>query len=142
MTPLTFMAKAIVLESEDVHNRGSLLTHFVGGNETCVGYLFMHEGRAYSPNGLVKGLTKEEVETHNKCLSEAELGGLDQNCQVGQGTNFYCVPPYKAVKTWHGDTVSIDVTRTNKTVTFRRNGMVFRGRIPADSDAVFFKRIS
>ena len=44
--------------------------------------------------------------------------------------------------TWTGDIVSNDAQVRGNTITFRRKRMVFRGRLPKDSDAFHFRRIS
>lgn len=107
-----------------------------------MGYIFMFEDKAFDPNGMIEGVTQEEATIHNKALSQGEIDGLDNACQVGQGNNFYWNPTTRQVKTWIGDLVSDDVTVTKTTVTFRRKGKVLRGHIRADDCALFFKRVS
>ena len=136
-----FMARdGRLVREEEIENRGSLITF--RNTNSCLGYLFMYEGRAYFPDGVVEGLTQAEVDTHNKCLSQGEVQGLDENCKVGQGNIFYWHSKTREVKTWGGDLVSNDVTVNGQSVTMRRKGKVLRGRIRKDEDCIFFKRVS
>lgn len=125
----------------NIHNRGSLMTTFVDGHETCIGHMLFFRDRPFEPNGKLDltGITEEEANTHNKLLDEASIQGLDENCGVGQGGFFYYSPG--KVKTFTGLLVSDDVSRTGDSITFRRKGKTFRGRAQKDADSFNFKRI-
>ena len=125
----------------EILHRGSLMTtKGADGAEQCVGYIFVFEGHgAYSPDGWVE-VSAEEVEAHNRALSEAEIKGLDENCQVGQYGVFYVDEKKCQVKTWPGTLVSDRVRIAGRVVTFRRNGSVFRGRV-CDGGMLRFRRI-
>ena len=108
-------------------------------SEHCAGYLFDFAGHGvYSPDGKLE-VTKARADEHNRLLAEAELSGLDQNCEVGQYGTFYFVKGQ--VQTWTGCVVSSDVTRKGQSVTFRRNGKVYRGRLQKNADCFNFRRI-
>ena len=109
----------------------------------CAGYLFDFGGHdIFSPDGRVE-VTKEQVEEHNRLLSEAELLGLDQNCQVGQHGTFYLrKEPVLSVITWMGVLVSDRVVVHGQTITFKRDGKAYRGRLRKDADCFNFRRVS
>jgi len=108
-------------------------------DEHCAGYLFDFTGHGiFGPDGKLD-VTAEQAETHNRLLSEAELLGLDQNCQVDQYGTFYYTN--SKVTTWLGTVVSEDMTVHGKTITFRRSGKVYRGRLQKDADCFNFRRI-
>lgn len=93
-------------------------------------------------NGVVRDLTPEEIDTHNRLLGEAEIAGLDK-CEVGQwGTLYYSIG--KGVTTWTGLVVSnqVHITLGGKGITFIRNGRKYRGKLQKDADCFNFKRIS
>lgn len=73
-----------------LRNLGSLITYRDTGSEHCLGYLLSFEGHGvFDPDlGRIE-VTPEEANAHNRALSQAEIQGLDQNCQVGQGGYFY-----------------------------------------------------
>lgn len=126
---------------KEILHRGSLMTVEDGsGSETCVGYLICHEGRVYEPDMGQIAVRPEEAETHNRLLTEALIEGLDSRCEVGQGGTFYL--GQGRVTAWTGETVSEDVTVRGASVTFRRKGKVFRGRIRKDQSAFNFRRVS
>lgn len=106
----------------------------------CLGYLFNFGQRGvFSPDGKVE-ITAEAADAHNRLLGEAELLGLDQNCQVGQGGTFYYIRGL--VQTWAGLLVSDKVKKAGSSITFSRNGKVFRGRLQKDADCFNFRRVS
>ena len=108
-------------------------------SEHCVGYLFDFGGHGiFSPDGAMQ-VTKEQAETHNGLLAQAELDGLDKNCEVGQYGTFYFAKGQ--VQTWTGVLVSSDVICKGQSVTFRRNGKVYRGRLQKYADCFNFRRI-
>jgi len=105
-----------------------------------MGYLFNFDGHGvFSPAGKVN-ITPEEMEAHNKELSEAEIKGLDENCQIGQGGTFYFVKGQ--VQTFVGTVVASSdfVWRSGQSIIFRRNGKRYRGRLKRDADCFNFKR--
>ncbi len=115
---------------------------WAGTNNTCLGYLMNFEGHGiYEPSAGKVDVTKDEAEKHNQCLSAAEIKGLDENCQVGQHGTFYYTKD-KGVHTFIGTVVSTEYSKVGRTITFTRNGKIFRGRLPNDSDYFGFKRVS
>ena len=128
----------------EILNRGSLLTYQDNGTERCFGYLFDFPGRGiYEPTFGKLEVTSAEARTHNELLSRAEITGLDQNCAVGMGGMFYTrkTDRQTLVVTWLGDEVSHDVRIRGDVLTFRRNGMTFRGRLRKSEDCFAFRRI-
>jgi hypothetical protein len=121
---------------------GGLITF---GALRCAGYIFVFEGKAYDPEGLIEDITQEQADAHNKVLSGMEISGLNK-CPVGKGTYLYTArtPKCMVVKTWAGDVVSDpeDVEETDMHISFSRGGMRFRGNKEYESDAIFFKRIN
>lgn len=110
---------------------------------TLYGYLFdCGDKGIFAPTGKVD-VTPEQAKEHNKLLSQAEIQGLDDNCQVGQGGTFYHTSG-NGIRTWNEDVVAgpQDVIIKNKTITFVRKGKTFKGRIVSDGDYFHFKRIS
>jgi len=106
---------------------------------SLVGYLYNFQGKGiFSPDGKVE-VTPEQAETHNRLLSEAELNGLDENCQIGQRGAFYFVKG--KVYTWKGTLVSEEVTIKGKQITFTRKGKVFTGRLQKDANLFNFRRV-
>jgi hypothetical protein len=68
------------------------------------------------------------------------LVGLDEKCEVGQGGTFYT--DGKRVTTFLGTVVSEDTSRTGQSLTFRRSGKVFRGRMSKEHDMFNFRRVA
>ena len=110
------------------------------GREQCVGYLFNFQGHGiFAPDGKVE-VTQEEMDIHNKFLAQGEIKGLDEQCQVGQGGTFYYIGG--KIQTFTGEIVSSNVRVNGKTITFRRNGKSFRGRLQKDADCFNFRRVA
>lgn len=117
----------------------------------CAGYLFMHEGKAFDPGGYVEGVTTQEVvDAHNKILSQMEIEGLDNNCQVGQGSTFYIRGPKQGapneVVTWIGDLIA-SVSHAQPyhggwKITFTRRGKTLEGKIRKGECCGFFTCIA
>lgn len=106
----------------------------------CVGYLFNFQGHGtFSPDGKVE-VTQEQMDTHNRLLSEGEIKGLDECCQIGQCGTFYYVKGQ--VQTFVGVVVCESPRVRGNVLTFTRKGKTFRGRLQADADCFNFKRIS
>lgn len=151
---------------DELHNIGSLITYLAkegDEQETCLGDLmhFNDHGTYDATFGLVD-VTEEEAKLHNQALDEARLKGMDDLCEVGQGGSFYLSKAAaiaanaaswsqiggtqkmhnQKVTTFMGTVVSTDVEITGKTITFRRNNKVYRGRLSKDADAFNFKRVS
>ena len=115
------------------------------GVHRYLGYLFNFNGHGVFDPTLGKvEVTPEEIDKHNALLANAEIEGLDKNCQVGQGGSFYLTPskPYK-VTTFTGELVSdqIEISEKGFGITFKRNGKVFRGRLQKDADVFNFRRV-
>lgn len=121
-----------------IQNHGGLLTVENEGKNTSLGYLFDFNGRGvFSPDGKVE-IAPELVDAHNKALSQAELDGLDNNCQIGQYGTFYYVNG--KVTTFMGTVVSEIVRISGKVITFRRKGKVYSGRLQKNADCFNFRR--
>ncbi len=88
-------------------------------------------------------VTSDEARTHNQLLSQGEIEGLDKHCAVGMGGTFYTkkMDCHTLVVTWLGAEVSRDVRLRGEVLTFKRNDMIFRGRLRKDEDCFGFKRI-
>lgn len=130
----------------EIVNEGGLLVQVHDGSRQCVGYIFNFQGHgAFAPDGKItisgREITQSEIDTHNRCLSEGEIKGLDENCQVGQGGTFY-FSPKKGITTWVGVKVAdYTLNAQQSVVTFRRAGKRYRGRLQKDADCFNFKRI-
>jgi hypothetical protein len=131
-------------KTPQILHRGSLLTYRDNGTERCFGYLFDFPGHGvFEPTFGKLDVSAEEAKTHNQLLSQAEIGGLDQNCAVGLSGLFYTrqVEGRTVVATWLGQEVSREVQIRGAALTFTRKGMTFRGRLRLEDDCFFFKRI-
>jgi hypothetical protein len=126
-----------------LENLGSLIT--IEGTDTCLGYLmnFKDHGVFDASHGKV-AVTPDHAETHNGLLDAAMLQGLDDSCQVGQGGSFYVGQDEgrTAVKTFSGTLVSADVSTRGQSLTFRRKGKTFRGRMSRQHDLFNFRRVA
>ena len=123
-----------------ITNDHGLLMVQQGDKPVCLGYLLNFEDKGiFSPSGKVDAITVEEMETHNRLLSEGELKGLDENCQIGQQGTFYYVN--NKVTTFMGTIVTDQITVKGKSITFVRNGKHYRGRLQKESDCFNFKRV-
>lgn len=127
------------------NNHGSLLTYKVEGQdkETCLGYLFDFQDKGvFSPEFGRVEVASGDMKAHNEALSKAEIDGLD-TCAVAQGGTFYYLPA-KGVCTWIGTVVSPpnEVTVKRSTITFKRNGRIFRGKLSKNVDCFNFQRVS
>ncbi len=127
-----------------LNNLGSLITYKPDGDvkEVCLGYLmdFKDKGIFDAYFGRVD-VTKEYADIHNRLLSEGQLDGLDKNCQVGMSGDFYVNREKREVRTFVGDLVA-SAEISGLTITFRRKGKVFRGRLALNEDCFRFRRIS
>lgn len=108
---------------------GSLITYKDGDGDTCLGYLFLHEGKAYEPSFGLVDVSPADAETHNRLLSEALVKGLDDRCEIGMCGSFYVSSDRKHVKTWTGEAVADLRDLRDGRYEFVRNGMTFVGRI-------------
>lgn len=119
-----------------IENNQGLLTQ----NSQCIGYLFNFQGHGvYDPNGKVDSITEEQAQAHNKLLSQGEILGLENNCQIGQRGTFYFIKG--AVQTWVGEIVDPRPTVNGQSITFKRAGKVFRGRLQKENDCFNFRRV-
>lgn len=104
-------------------NDGGLLVDNSTEPPTCCGYIFNFAGHgAFAPggkvqlqNGVVRDLTQEEIDTHNRLLGVAEFEALkkhgrgilylteskpgESKLSTWSGTN--TVFPYRSRKSWH-----------------------------------------
>jgi len=137
------------LTRADMLHLGSMITYIAeegDEKETCLGDLM------YFDHGIGKGtydsyfgkvdVTPEEAAIHNKFLGDARIKGLDESCEVGQGGFFYLNKDKQAIITFGGDVVTTDYNINGNSITFRRNGKTFRGRLGKHSDAFNFRRVS
>lgn len=143
-----------------LENLGSIITYTRGGTSYCLGYLmdFKDKGVWDATWGRVP-VTPEQAKAHNELYDKANVAGLDNQCQVGQGSVFYVndgplsasktmTPPVR-VNTFLGTTVSegdVRVTAPKRGkylwVEFDRKGRTFRGRWHRyRDDSVFFERV-
>jgi hypothetical protein len=126
-------------------NLGSLITYKDGDHDRCLGYLMNFTGHGVYDASLGKvNVTPEEADTHNRLLDEALHQGLDDHCQVGQYGSFY-VGKHEGrtvVRTFLGTLVSADVSLNGRSLTFRRKGKVFRGRMSKQHDLFNFRRVA
>jgi hypothetical protein len=127
-------------------HKGSLLTFQPkgGDKEQCLGYLlFFKDHGVYEPHLGRVDITPQEAEAHNAALSQAEIEGLDKNCQIGMGGMFYLGTPggKPILRTFVGAVVTEDVAVKGRSVTFNRKGMTFKGRKRND-EMLFFERVA
>lgn len=122
-----------------LQNIGSLITT---GDNVALGYLICHEGAVYDPSHGRVDIRPEQAHIHNKHLDKAMLHGLDERCEIGQGSTFYLkqVDSKPIVTTWLGTLVSDQVKVTASVCEFHRNGKSFRGNIRKSGDNIMFKR--
>ena len=127
------------LTREQLEHFGSLIT--IKGTDTCLGDLWHAEGHGtFDPNHGKVPVTKDESKSHNQALSKARLDGMDQNCEIGQGSFAY--RHGNQVNDFIGAVISNDVTVHGNTLTFRRKGKMYRGRLSTKYDAFNFKRVA
>ena len=146
-----------------IENNNGLLTQ--AGR--AMGYICGFTGHGFfAPgNGKVE-ILKDDADRHNELLAQGELKGLDDNCQIGQWGTFYFAGEYQKdsknhtisvsspkFTTWAGVVVSTNISlrgtwpkwyerRSGPSMTFRRNGKVYRGRLMKNADCFNFKRIA
>ena len=128
----------------EILHRGSLMTYQDNGRERCFGYMLHFAGHGvYEPTFGRLDVSPVEAQQHNRLLSQAELEELDNNCAVGLGGMFYTkkAEGRTVVVTWIGQEVSQAVEIKGSVLTFRRNGMKFRGRLREREDCLWFKRV-
>ena len=136
--------KSIKRKIPEIRNRGSLMTYQDNDRERCFGYMLHFPGHGvYEPTFGRLDVSPAEAQTHNYLPSQAELEGLDSNCAVGLGGMFYTrkAEGRTVVVTWIGQQVSQAVEIKASVLTFRRNGMKFRGRLREQEDCLWFKRV-
>lgn len=126
-------------------NLGSLITF--KDTDKCLGALVHFQGHGvYDAHYGKVEIAPEYVDPHNAALDNALLLGLDSSCQVGQCGSFY-YDEDNGVRTFTGVEVSKDLERRGRTITFRRKGMTFVGRLAKSADGEIndllnFERIS
>lgn len=134
-------------------NLGSLITFSHNGQTCCLGYLMHFEGKGtYDATYGRVDISKEHADAHNAAYDKAEIEGLDNQCQIGQGAWFYVHEKTSpvAVKTFLGTVlnegdVKVQMPTKGKGVfvLFTRKGRTFKGRFKRDQgDSVFFTRMS
>ena len=112
-------------------------------NGCVLGYILTFEDKSFSPNGVVH-ISPEAAAAHNAALAQAEIDGLDTNCEVGQYGAFYLNRKRKEIKTFTGQIVapSQNVRIHGQVITFTRKNKTFRGRLMKDADCFNFRRIT
>ena len=112
--------------------------------DELVSYIMFFDGHgAYSPDGLLPGITKEQADKHNAVFDKMNLEGLD-NAKIGEGgQGFYLSADRKKVTTFVGTSVG-DVTGRGRKKTLQRGSHVYSlredtGKDPGDH--VFLVRI-
>ena len=127
-----------------LQNLGSLITYQADGNvnPVCLGFLMYFEGRGtYDAYFGKVEVTQSQADVHNRLLSDGQLLGLDNNCEVGMHGEFYLNREKKEVRTFIGDFVA-PAEISGLTIVFRRKNKVFRGKISPSDDCFKFRRIS
>lgn len=139
---------------------GSLIICDEGTDQECLlGYLMPFKGKGvYDANHGKVDVSPEHAEIHNKLLSEAQIKGLDEQCQVGQGGHFYFSKPdvksddpqkrTHRISTFTGEVVASAIHPDVKefsiggqNISFVRKGRRFRGRRHKEDDSIFIKRV-
>lgn len=107
-----------------------------------LGYLMIFPNRGvYSTERKIDGITPAQANENNRLLSLAEIQGLD-TCKIGQwGTFYYC---NKRVETFSGMIVSEEhlISPNGKSISFKRKGNTYRGRLPKNGECFFVKRVA
>ena len=131
--------------SQQLENLGALITvKSDDGEDQCLGHLFHSEGHGtFDPTYGKVPITKEQADIHNSLLDQAQLNGLDKQCEVGQGAVFYFDGAGR-VTTWTGLIVTNDATAVSKTAfVFHRGNRKYRFTFKAErlGQAVFVRRV-
>lgn len=141
------------LTREDLEGFGSLLT--LKGEQTCLGDLWHvdsipdekgveHKDVTFDPTHGRVPVSKEESQAHNAALDSAKVEGLDNQCKVGEGGNFYItrLDGHWKITTFVGTVIADekDIDIMGLAVTVRRKGRVFCGRRNTSDDCIFLKR--
>lgn len=121
---------------------GGLITYKDGkGPPRCLGDLMHFEGHGvYDPDFGQVDVTPEEAEAHNQALDKARIDGMDNQCQVGQGSYAY-YNRNGSVRSFLGTLISDDVVIVGRDIQFRRGGRLFRGWLRKDDESFNFVRI-
>jgi hypothetical protein len=126
------------------------MTYQDGKQERCLGYLMNFKGKGiYEPTFGKVDVTDDEAEKHNAALSEAEVEGLKERCEIGQGGNFYVAKQADdryEVRTWIGTVIALTSHKMKNgkraKLTFFIGEKRFEGWLSPTNDVVFFKRIA
>lgn len=113
-----------------------------------VGYLFTHNGVAFSPDGSIGVLMPAQIAAHNAALDRLTIFLVD-NAAIGDRGTLYAhrIPFGKAnVKTWLGETVAVGDVRGSVITFYRRATVdgpmrVFRGRLQKNADCFNYRRV-
>ena len=140
---MTTTARAI--SRDQLENFGSIVTF--KDKPDCLGDLWHVNGHTFCPHYGLVPVTEEEAKQHNAALDAARIQGLDAQCEIGQGSNFYLTQ--LATYGWQVVTFSGTVVASNEDlyvsrhlVTMRRGDRVFQGRRHTKDDCIFLKRVS
>ena len=134
--------KNTVTNKEITDNEGLLV---YPGNQS-VGYIISHQGKSFDPGGYLEGVTQEMAEKHNNTLSQAEILGLDKNCEVGMCGTAYLHEDEdgvgKRISTWMGALIADQYQKLGRgKLRFYRNDMEL-DIIDRDEEMVTFKRVA
>lgn len=126
---------------QTLEGKGSLIYYVdAEGVNRCLGSLLYSAGHGtYEPSLGRVSVTEEEAKIHNACLDTALLEGLDKKCEVKQGGTFYVRGT--DVVTFTGTLVSRDCSAVGRSLTFRRKGKTYRGRMSKQYNCFNFRRI-
>lgn len=119
------------------------------GDNECFGYLMdFNERGVFSAEYGKVDVTPEEARINNLAYEEAELNGLDNNCEIGQWGRFYLSrlesksDSTLTITTFLGTVVSSLVEKKARgKIIFTRKGKTFEGKKDEESDIINFKRI-
>ena len=130
-------------QRNELNHIGSLITYRANpgdDKETCLGSLMHFAGKGvYDPNCGRVDVTPEEADAHNKALDTAMLGGMDEHCEIGQGSFAYR-GTNGIVSTFIGTVIARDAKTNGASITFTRAGKTYRGRLSKQHDSFNFKR--
>jgi hypothetical protein len=121
----------------ELENKNGL---FVYGESRCLGYLIDFPGHGVydAEHGRVD-VPREDMDRHNEILDKMMIKGLDENCEIGQGHNFYVIGD--KVKTFLGVELG-DARIRGSACSFTRKGKTFFAEISEEHEVAYFERIA
>jgi hypothetical protein len=127
----------------ELHKKGSLITFTERERECCLNYRWhIPSFGVFDPNFGKVEVTPEDAKLHNEALDQALIDGVDNRCEVGQGSMFYL--RNGQVVTWLGTVVGPALVRDGRHYTFARAGKEFRAKKNRrrGDDSIWVQRIS